>query len=110
MVIDISKPDFSKTPYFGVDPHIKILDYPLNELTEPNFLIKMSSNAPYVTLDARKSFGAAMSVLVPVNGSFEKSPAVKNGCFCDFLKSGFLILRITVERVLIIKTSNFGYL
>ena len=53
MIIDISKFDL-RTPYFGVDPHIKIIDYRLNELTEANYSIKMSSHAPYVTLDTRK--------------------------------------------------------
>ena len=89
MIIDILKPDLSKTPYFGVDPHIKILDYPLNELTVANHSIRMSSNAPHVNLDTRKSFGAAMGVLVPVSGSFEKSVAVKNGCFLCFLEIGY---------------------
>ena len=89
MIIDILKPDLSKTPYFGVDPHIKIIDYPLNELTEANNSIRMSSNAPYVTPDTRKSFEAAMGVLVPVSGSFKKSVAVKNGCFLRSLEIGY---------------------
>ena len=89
MIIDISKPDLSKTPYFGFDRHIKILDFPFDELTEANCSIRMSSNAPNVTPDTRKSFGAAMSVLVSVRGSFEKSPAVKNGCFFCFLEMEF---------------------
>ena len=81
MIINILKPDLSKTPYFGVDAHINILDYPLNELTEANYSIRLSSIRSYVFFDTRKSFVAAMNVLVPVSWSFEKSPAVKKWLF-----------------------------
>ena len=86
MTRDISKPDFSKTPYSGFGPHSNILDYPLNELTEANYSIRLSSIRSYVFFDTRKSFVAAMNVLVPVSGSFEKSPAVENGCFLHFVE------------------------
>jgi len=69
MILDISKLDSCKTPYFGVNPHIKVLDHPLKELAGGTCSIRLSSSTPYNIFVIRKSLGATMSALVPVSGS-----------------------------------------
>ena len=72
-----------------VDKHNKILDHPLNLQTEAKYSIRVSINTSLIILDTKKSTGTAISVLVRVSWSFEKSLVDKKGCFLHFAKIGY---------------------